>query len=243
MDHRGGSYMAGKSRRFAQVAEMVDRENLYSPREAIELVKKTATASFNETVEVHMKLGVDPRHADQQVRGTVVLPNGTGKPVVVAVFARDDSAAEAREAGADIVGAEDLAERIQGGWMDFDVAVATPDMMSVVGRLGRILGPRGLMPNPKAGTVTADVGSAVKDIKAGKVEYRVDKEAGIHVAIGKASFSVEALHENFLTVMQAILRARPAAAKGVYLRKVVISSSMGPGIKVSVPGIMDALAE
>lgn len=236
--------MAKRSKRFQQVLEVVDRAVEYAPREAIELAKKTATAGFDETMEVHMKLGVDPRHADQQVRGTVVLPHGTGKDVVVAVFAKGEKGDEAREAGADFVGAEDLAERVQEeGWTDFDVAVATPDMMSIVGRLGRILGPRGLMPNPKAGTVTFDIADAVREIKAGKVEFRVDKQSGIHVPFGKASFEVDQLVENFRALMEAILRARPPAARGAYLRRVAVSTTMGPGIKVNPSEIVNLVAE
>jgi len=235
--------MSARGKRYQELLKLVDREKAYTPREAIELVKQTATAKFDESVDVAMKLGVDPRHADQQVRGTVVLPNGTGKEVRVVVFAKGEKAKEAEEAGADFVGAEELAEKIQGGWLDFDAAVATPDMMSVVGRLGRILGPRGLMPNPKTGTVTFDVGKAVGDFKAGKVEYRVDKSAGVHVIIGKASFTEEQLIENFKALMEAIIKARPAAAKGAYLRSVAISSTMGPGIKVSPQEVVAALTE
>jgi large subunit ribosomal protein L1 len=235
--------MSARGKRYQELLKLVDREKAYTPREAIELVKQTATAKFDESVDVAMKLGVDPRHADQQVRGTVVLPNGTGKEVRVVVFAKGEKAKEAEEAGADFVGAEELAEKIQGGWLDFDAAVATPDMMSVVGRLGRILGPRGLMPNPKTGTVTFDVGKAVGDFKAGKVEYRVDKSAGVHVIIGKASFTEEQLIENFKALMEAIIKARPAAAKGSYLRSVAIASTMGPGIKVSPQEVVAALTE
>ncbi|MGI6036439.1 MAG: 50S ribosomal protein L1 [Limnochordia bacterium] len=235
--------MSVRGKRYQELLKLVDREKAYTPREAIELVKQTATAKFDESVDVAMKLGVDPRHADQQVRGTVVLPNGTGKEVRVVVFAKGEKAKEAEEAGADFVGAEELAEKIQGGWLDFDAAVATPDMMSVVGRLGRILGPRGLMPNPKTGTVTFDVGKAVRDFKAGKVEYRVDKSAGVHVIIGKASFTEEQLIENFKALMEAIIKARPAAAKGSYLRSVAIASTMGPGIKVSPQEVVAALTE
>lgn len=224
--------MAKRSKRYQAVGQLVDPERYYSPAEAIDLIKQTATAKFDESVDVALKLGVDPRHADQQVRGTVVLPHGLGKSVRVAVFAQGEKAREAEAAGADLVGGEDLAAQVQAGQMNFDVAIATPDMMSIVGRLGRILGPRGLMPNPRAGTVTFDIEQAVKEFKAGKVEYRVTRDANIHVVIGKASFSPEALQENFTVLMDAILRARPAAAKGNYLRKVAISTSMGPGIKV-----------
>ncbi len=225
--------MAKRGKRFQEVAKLVEREQLYSLAEGIELVKKCATAKFDETVEVALKLGVDPRHAEQQVRGTVVLPNGTGSEVRVLVFAKGEKATEAEEAGADFVGAEELGEKIQGGWVDFDVAIATPDMMGVVGKLGRILGPRGLMPNPKTGTVTFEITNAVKEVKAGKVEFRVNKEAGIHVPIGKASFSEDQLLSNFIALLGAIIKAKPQAAKGVYLQKVCLSSSMGPGVRLS----------
>ena len=225
--------MAKRGKRYQALLEKVDRTRQYTPEEAIALVKQLATAKFDETVEVALKLGVDPRHADQQVRGTVVLPKGTGKAVRVAVFAQGEKAREAEAAGADIVGGEDLAKQIEAGNIDFDAAVATPDMMSVVGRLGRILGPRGLMPNPRAGTVTFEIAKAVQEIKAGKVEFRVNREAGIHVAIGKASFSEEDLLANFRALMEAIVRARPAAARGTYIRRVAISSTMGPGIRVN----------
>ena len=225
--------MAKRGKRYQALLEKVDRTREYTPEEAIALVKQLATAKFDETVEVALKLGVDPRHADQQVRGTVVLPKGTGKAVRVAVFAQGEKAREAEAAGADIVGGEDLAKQIEAGNIDFDAAVATPDMMSVVGRLGRILGPRGLMPNPRAGTVTFEIAKAVQEIKAGKVEFRVNREAGIHVAIGKASFSEEDLLANFRALMEAIVRARPAAARGTYIRRVAVSSTMGPGIRVN----------
>jgi large subunit ribosomal protein L1 len=235
--------MPVRGKRYQELVKLVDKEKAYTPREAIELVKRTATAKFNESVEVALKLGVDPRHADQQVRGTVVLPHGTGKEVRVLVFAKGEKAKEAEEAGADFVGAEDLAEKIQGGWLEFDAAVATPDMMSIVGRLGRILGPRGLMPNPKTGTVTFDVGKAVRDFKAGKVEYRTDKSAGVHVIVGKVSFTEEQLLENFKALMEAVVKARPAAAKGAYLRSVAMSATMGPGIKIAPQEVMAALTE
>jgi large subunit ribosomal protein L1 len=225
--------VAKRGKRYQETAKLVDRQKFYSPAEAIALVKKCATAKFDETVEVAFKLGVDPRHADQQVRGTVILPHGTGREVRVLVFAKADKAEEARQAGADFVGAEDLAEKIQGGWTDFDVAIATPDMMSVVGRLGRILGPRGLMPNPRTGTVTLEVGKAVQESKAGKVEFRVNKEAGMHVPIGKVSFTDEQLYENFVALMDAVVKSRPPAAKGTFIRKVHLSSTMGPGIRVN----------
>jgi large subunit ribosomal protein L1 len=230
--------MKTKGKRYLESLKLIDRSNLYEPAEALELIKKGATAKFDETVEVHIRLGVNVRHADQQVRGTVVLPHGTGKTVRVAVFAKGEKAKEAEAAGADVVGADDLAERVQGGWTDFDVAVATPDMMGVVGRLGRILGPKGLMPNPKAGTVTFDVSQAVKEIKAGKVEYRLDRGGITHVAFGKVSFDTDSLLENFKVLLDAIVRARPAAAKGTYLRSVVVSSTMGPGIKLDPMAIL-----
>ncbi len=223
-----------KGKRYAEAAKLVDRTNLYDVKEAVEIVKKSASAKFDETVEAHIRLGVDGRHADQQVRGAVVLPHGTGKKVRVLVFAKGDKLAEAEAAGADFVGGDELIPRIQNeGWLDFDVVVATPDMMGVVGRLGRILGPKGLMPNPKAGTVTMDVTKAVKDIKAGKIEYRLDKTNIIHVPVGKVSFTDEQLADNFHTLMAAIVKAKPAAAKGQYLRSVVMTSTMGPGIKLS----------
>jgi len=225
--------MAKHGKRYTEVAKLVDPKKFYSVDEALALVKKCATAKFDETVEVALKLGVDPRHADQQVRGTVVLPHGTGKSVTVLVFAKGEKAKEAEAAGADYVGAEELAEKIQNGWLDFDVAIATPDMMGVVGKLGRILGPRGLMPNPKTGTVTFEVADAIRDSKAGKVEFRVNKEAGVHVPIGKVSFEQEKLVDNFYALLGAIIKAKPQASKGTYLRKVAVSSSMGPGIKVN----------
>lgn len=218
----------------------MDRTHLYDPQEAFDLVEKTAKANFDETVQLSVRLGVDPRHADQQVRGTVVLPHGTGRTRTVLVFAKGEKAKEAENAGADYVGAEELVEKIQNeGWLDFDVVVATPDMMSVVGRLGRILGPKGLMPNPKSGTVTFEVEKAVKEIKAGKVEYRVDKAGIINVPIGKVSFGKYKLIDNFNTIMEAIIKAKPAAAKGRYLRSVVLSSTMGPGIKVNPQQLLD----
>lgn len=230
--------MKSKGKRYEESLKLIDRSTLYTPAEALELTKKSATAKFDETVEVHIRLGVNVRHAEQQVRGTVVLPHGTGKAVRVAVFAKGEKAKEAEAAGADVVGADDLAERVQAGWTDFDIAVATPDMMGVVGRLGRILGPKGLMPNPKAGTVTFDVAQAVKEIKAGKVEYRLDRGGITHVPIGKASFDADSLLENFKVLLDAIVRARPAAAKGTYLRSIVVSSTMGPGIKIDPMGVL-----
>ena len=223
-----------KGKRYVESAKLVDRANLYDVDEAVSILKKTASAKFDETIEAHIRLGVDGRHADQQVRGAVVLPHGTGKTVRVLVFAKGDKVAEAEAAGADFVGGDELVPRIQKeGWLDFDVAVATPDMMGIVGRLGRILGPKGLMPNPKAGTVTMDVTKAINDIKAGKIEYRLDKSIIIHVPIGKASFTEEQLADNFHTLIGAINKAKPAAAKGQYLKSVVVSSTMGPGIKLN----------
>ena len=218
---------------YLDSAKLIDRLKLYDPDEAVALVKQTAKAKFDETVEISVRLGVDPRHADQQVRGAVVLPNGTGKKVTVLVFAKGDKVNEALAAGADFVGAEDMVAKIQGGWFGFDVCVATPDMMGLVGRLGRVLGPKGLMPNPKSGTVTMDVTRAINDIKAGKVEYRVDKTAIVHCPLGKASFTEEQLQGNLRTLMEAIIKAKPATAKGTYIRSAVISSTMGPGIKVN----------
>lgn len=220
-------------KKYTDGAKLIDRSNLYDSKEALDLTVKTATAKFDETVEVHIRLGVDSRHADQQVRGAVILPNGTGKDVKVAVFAKGDLAKAATEAGADVVGDADLVQKIQGGWMDFDVAIASPDMMGFVGRLGKVLGPRGLMPSPKAGTVTMDVAKAVQDAKAGKIEYRLDKSNIIHCPIGKASFGKEKLEQNFNTLMDAIVKAKPAAAKGAYLKSCTVSSTMGPGVKVS----------
>lgn len=223
-----------KGKRYLEVIKNVDRTKLYDTDEAIKLVKENATAKFDETIEVHARLSVDGRHADQQIRGAVVLPHGTGKEVKVLVFAKDAKAEEAEAAGADYVGAEELANKIQSeNWFDFDVVVATPDMMGVVGRLGRILGPKGLMPNPKSGTVTQDVGNAIKEIKAGKVEYRLDKANIVHTQIGKASFTEAQLADNFQTLMDAIVKARPAAVKGQYIKSLTLVSTMGPGIKVN----------
>ena len=223
-----------RGKKYVEAAKAVDRATLYDTADAISLVKKTAVAKFDETIEAHIRTGCDGRHADQQIRGAVVLPHGTGKTVRVLVFAKGDKVAEAEAAGADYVGGEELVPRIQKeGWLDFDVVVATPDMMGIVGRLGRVLGPKGLMPNPKAGTVTMDVTKAINDIKAGKIEYRLDKSNIIHVPIGKASFEEEKLADNFHTLIGAINKAKPAAAKGQYLRSVVISSTMGPGIKLN----------
>ena len=223
-----------KGKRYVESAKLVDRTNLYDVEEAVSIIKKTANAKFDETIEAHIKTGCDGRHADQQIRGAVVLPHGTGKKVRVLVFAKGDKVEEAQAAGADFVGGQELVPKIQNeGWLDFDVVVATPDMMGVVGRLGRVLGPKGLMPNPKAGTVTMDVTKAVNDIKAGKIEYRLDKTNIIHVPVGKASFTEEQLADNFHTLMGAIVKAKPAAAKGQYLRSVTITSTMGPGIKLN----------
>jgi large subunit ribosomal protein L1 len=221
-----------RGKRYKMAAENVDRDKSYTVEEAVELVKKGATAKFDETVELAFKLGVDPRQADQMVRGTVALPHGTGKSVKVLVFAKGEKVREAEEAGADTAGGEDLVEKVQSGWMDFDVAVATPDMMGVVGKLGRVLGPKGLMPSPKSGTVTFDVAPAMKQIKAGKIEYRVDKNANIHVPVGKVSFSSDQIAENALSVIESIMRAKPASAKGTYLRSVSMSSTMGPGLRL-----------
>lgn len=223
-----------RGKKYVDAAKLFDKATQYDAAEAIGYVKKSATAKFDETIEAHIRLGVDGRHADQQVRGAVVLPHGTGKKIRVLVFAKGDKAKEAEAAGADFVGAEELIPKIQNdGWFEFDVVVATPDMMGVVGRLGRVLGPKGLMPNPKAGTVTMDVTKAVKDIKAGKIEYRLDKTNIIHVPVGKASFTEEQLADNFQTIMGAIIKAKPASAKGQYLRSVTLASTMGPGVKIN----------
>ena len=223
-----------RGKEYAEAAKAVDRTTLYDPAEAVSLVKKTAVAKFDETIEAHIRTGCDGRHAEQQIRGAVVLPHGTGKTVRVLVFAKNAKADEALAAGADFVGAEELIPKIQNeGWLDFDVVVATPDMMGVVGRLGRVLGPKGLMPNPKAGTVTMDVTKAIQDIKAGKIEYRLDKTNIIHVPIGKASFTEEQLADNFQTLMGAINKARPSALKGVFLKSVSLASTMGPSVKVN----------
>ena len=222
-------------KKYVESSKLVDRSVLYTPAEALDLAVKTAKAKFDETIELHVRLGVDPRHADQQVRGAVVLPHGTGRSVKVLVFAKGDKAKEAQEAGADFVGAEELVQKIQGeNWFDYDVVVATPDMMGVVGRLGRVLGPKGLMPNPKAGTVTMDVTKAVNDIKAGKIEYRLDKTNIIHVPLGKASFTEEQLADNFQTLIDAIMKAKPSTVKGAYLKSVALASTMGPGVKLNV---------
>lgn len=234
--------MPKRGKRYRAALAQFDRQQLYEPEEALAKVKELASARFDETVEVAVRLGVDPRHADQVVRGTVTLPHGTGRPVRVLVFAKGEPAKEAEAAGADIVGAEELAERVQQGWLEFDVAIATPDMMGVVGRLGRILGPRGLMPNPKTGTVTFDVADAVREFKAGKVEFRTDKAGNVHVPIGKVSFSVDQLKENFFALMDALIRAKPAATKGQYIRSVTVSSTMGPGVRVRPASVMQVVA-
>ncbi len=221
-------------KKYVDGAKLIDRSKLYDPNEALDLCVKTGTAKFDETVEVHVKLGVDSRHADQQVRGAIVLPNGTGKTVRVLAICKADKAKDAEEAGAEFVGAEEMVQKIQNeNWMDFDVLITTPDMMGMVGRLGRILGPRGLMPNPKAGTVTPDIGKAVREAKAGKIEYRLDKTNIIHCPIGKVSFGVEKLQQNFDTLLGAIVKAKPAASKGQYIRSCVVAATMGPGVRIN----------
>ncbi len=231
--------MAGHGRKYHEARQDINREERYEPEAALEMVKKASRAAFDETVELVVRLGVNPKHADQQVRGAVVLPHGTGKSVRVLVFAKGDKAKEAESAGADIVGGEEMAEKIQGGWLEFDVAVATPDMMGTVGKLGKILGPRGLMPNPKSGTVTFDISRAVEEIKAGKVEFRTEKAGNIHVPIGKVSFATGQLCENFYGVIDALLKAKPPAAKGQYLKSISVSSTMGPGIRISTQKAAD----
>ena len=226
--------MAKRSKKYQEAAKLLERGKLYSVDDAVDLVKKTSIAKFDETIELHVRLGVDPKYADQQVRGAVVLPNGTGKSKRVLAFAKGEKAQEATAAGADFVGAEDLADKIKGGWLDFDVAVATPDMMGVVGRLGKILGPRGLMPNPKLGTVTPDITKAINEQKAGKVEYRTDKAGNIHCPIGKKSFDDLKLKENYQTLIDTLIKAKPAAAKGQYMKAITLSSTMGPGVPVMV---------
>ncbi|MCC3145094.1 50S ribosomal protein L1 [Halanaerobium sp. Z-7514] len=227
-----------KSRRYQETAKKVDKEKLYAPEAAFELVKELATANFDETIELSAKLGVNPKHADQNIRGTVVLPEGTGQEITLVVFAKGEKAKEAEEAGADFVGGEELAEKIEGGWLDFDLAVATPDMMSVVGRLGRILGPKGLMPNPKAGTVTFELEKAVAEFKAGKIEYRVDKTGIVHIPLGKASFSEEQLLNNYHKIMDTLAKERPAAAKGKFFRTLAVSPTMGPAVKIDPAATM-----
>jgi large subunit ribosomal protein L1 len=229
-----------RGKKYLESAKLVDRTKLHEPAEALALVKEIAKAKFDETVEVHIRLGVDSRHADQQVRGAVVLPHGTGKTVRVLVFAKGEKATEAEQAGADYVGADDMITKIQKeNWFEFDVVVATPDMMGVVGRLGRVLGPKGLMPNPKAGTVTMDVAKAISDIKAGKIEYRLDKTNIIHCPIGKCSFENSKLIDNFRTLLDAVIKAKPSAAKGQYLKSVVVASTMGPGVKINQQKVLD----
>jgi large subunit ribosomal protein L1 len=230
--------MAEHGKRYQDAAKLVDRTKVYSPIEAVSIIKQTSTVKFNASVEVHLRLGVDPRHADQMVRGTVVLPHGTGKIVRVAVFAQGEKAQEALRAGADEVGAEDLVKKIEAGWLEFDVAIATPDTMGQVGRLGRILGRRGLMPNPKAGTVTFDLERAIKEVKAGRVEFKVDKGAIIHVPFGKVSFDDAQLAENLVALVDAVNRAKPSGAKGQYLRTLSIASTMGPGLRVDIPAVL-----
>ncbi len=232
--------MARHGKKYLEAAKLIDRERVYAPLEAVELAKQTTYVAFDASMEIHLKLGVDPRHADQMVRGTVVLPHGTGNTVRVAVFAQGEKAQEALRAGADEVGGDDLVKKIEAGWLEFDVAIATPDSMGMVGKLGKILGRRGLMPNPKAGTITFDVDRAVREIKGGRVEFRVDKTAIVHTSFGKSSFEPNALVENLAAIVDAISRARPAGAKGQYIKSLTIASTMGPGIRVDVPGVLAA---
>jgi large subunit ribosomal protein L1 len=234
--------MAQHGKKYAEAAKLVERERVYPPDEAVELVKQTTFVNFDASIEAHLRLGVDPRHADQMVRGTVVLPHGTGKVVRVAVFAQGDKAQEALRAGADEVGAEDLVKKIEAGWLEFDVALATPDSMGLVGKLGKILGRRGLMPNPKAGTITFDLDRAIREVKAGRVEFKVDKTAIIHAPVGKSSFEPDALLANLATLIDAINRAKPSGAKGQYLRGLTIASTMGPGIRVDLPALLAVAA-
>jgi large subunit ribosomal protein L1 len=226
--------MADRGKRYTELAKKIDRGKFYSPTEGVRLVKETSQAKFDTTVELHMRMGVDPRHADQMVRGAAVLPHGTGKTVRVIVFAQGDKARDAQAAGADIVGTDDLAKRIEGGWLDFDVAIATPDLMGQVGRLGKVLGPRGLMPNPKSGTVTFDVAKAVRDSKGGRIEFRVDKTGVVHTIVGKSSFTEQALNENLATVMDAVQRARPVGFKGEYVRSAFLTTTQGPSVKLDL---------
>lgn len=226
--------MAKAGKKYQEACKLVESGKLYTAAEAMDLVKKTATAKFDESIELHVRLGVDPKYPDQQVRGAIVLPNGTGKTKRVLVFAKGEKVKEAEAAGADFVGSDEIVQKIQGGWLDFDVAVATPDMMGTVGRLGKILGPRGLMPNPKLGTVTMDLQKAISEVKAGKVEYRTDKAGNVHVVIGKASFDAEKLQQNFQALMDTLIRVKPAAAKGQYIRSVTVSATMGPGVPVEL---------
>ncbi len=234
--------MGQHGKKYLEAAKLVDRDRVYSPDEAAQLAKDTSTVAFDASVEVHLRLGVDPRHADQMVRGTVVLPHGTGKVVRVAVFAQGEKAQEALRAGADEVGSEDLVKKIEAGWLEFDVALATPDQMGQVGRLGKILGRRGLMPNPKAGTITFDLDRAIREVKAGRVEFKVDKAGIVHTAVGRASFDAAQLVTNLATLVDAINRAKPAGAKGTYLRTLTIASTMGPGIRVDIPSVLAAAA-
>jgi large subunit ribosomal protein L1 len=235
--------MSAHGKRYRSALEQIEREHAYTPLEAVRLLKGTEAAKFDETVEVHFRLGLNVRHADQQLRGTLMLPHGIGKEVRVAVFAEGDKAREAEEAEADVIGSADLATRIEEGFLDFDVAIATPDQMGVVGKLGRVLGPRGLMPNPKTGTVTFDISKAVSDAKAGKLEYRTDRGANVHVALGKLSFDVRQLLENYAGVVEEIVRAKPAAAKGRYIRSITLTSTMGPGIKIDPARTRDVVGE
>jgi large subunit ribosomal protein L1 len=235
--------MSARGKRYTAARTSVDRERLYAPREALQLLREFAPAKFDETVEVHFRLGLNVRHADEQLRGTLMLPNGTGRTVRVAVFAEGDKAREAEEAGADVIGSADLAAKIEGGFLDFDVAIATPDQMGNVGRLGRVLGPRGLMPNPKTGTVTFDIGKAVQDAKAGKLEYRTDRDANVHVAIGKRSFTEQALLENYAALVEEIVRAKPSAAKGRYIKGITVTTTMGPGVHVDPTRVRGLLEE
>ncbi|MBC7229326.1 MAG: 50S ribosomal protein L1 [Actinobacteria bacterium] len=235
--------MKKRSKRYREALELIDRQKLYHPREAVELIKKMPSSRFDETVEVAFRLGVDPRKADQMIRGTVNLPHGTGKEVRVLVIAQGDKAREAEAAGADHVGGQELLDKIQGGWFEFDAMVATPDMMSQVGKMGKLLGPRGLMPNPKAGTVTFEVEKAVRDIKAGKIEYRVDRQGNMHFVIGKKSFDDRKLLENYAAVLEEVIRAKPAAAKGKYIKNITMTTSMGPGIRVDPMVVRDVLGE
>jgi large subunit ribosomal protein L1 len=235
--------MKKRSKRYQQALELYDRQKLYHPQEALEIIKKMPGSRFDDTVEVSFRLGVDPRKADQMIRGTVSLPHGTGKEMRVLVIAQGDKARDAETAGADMVGGSEILEKIQGGWFEFDAMIATPDMMSQVGKLGKLLGPRGLMPNPKVGTVTFEVDKAVRDIKAGKIEYRVDRQGNLHLILGKKSFDEQKLLENYVTVLEEIIRAKPAAAKGRYMKSITLSMSMGPGVKVDSMVVRDILAE
>ncbi len=234
--------MTRHGKKFVEAAKLVEPGKAYSPAEAADLIKETSTTKFDATIEAHLRLGVDPRHADQMVRGTVVLPHGTGRAVRVAVFAQGEKALEAQKAGADEVGAEDLVKKIEGGWLDFDVALATPDSMAMVGRLGKILGRRGLMPNPKAGTITFDLERAIREVKSGRVEFKVDKGAIVHVPIGRVSFEAGQIVDNLATLIDAINRAKPSGAKGTYLRTLSVASTMGPGIRVDIPAVLAVAA-